>query len=167
MILCKVTDKKDFMNKLLAGDCFHSFLLKEASILGFVPFQMDGRINTAFFSEEDPDAAHFLSEEFAKWEDVRPICFDLIKGKRTPTRFQFVLYLKKDAVDQMLNKEQMTKESSFVQNLVLNIRFEQGEMTLTTAVDYSSFTLDKQAENLWDQTMMKFLTQKQISYSLK
>ena len=107
MILCKITDKKDFMNKLLAGDCFYSFLLKEASITGLIHFQLDGRINTAFFSEEDPDAPHFLSDAFAKWEDVRPICFDLIKGKRTPTRFQFILYLKKDAVDQLLHKEQL------------------------------------------------------------
>lgn len=167
MILCKITDKKDFMNKLLTGDCFYSFLLKEASILGFIPFSLDGRVNKAFFSEEDPDSVHFLEEEYVCWEDVRPICFDLIKGKRTPTRFQFVLYLKKNAVDQMLNREQLTRESSFVRNFVLNIRFEQGEMTLTTAVDYTSFTLDKQAEHLWDQTLMKFLTQKQIAYALE
>lgn len=167
MILCKITDKKDFMNKLLAGDCFYSFVVKEASIMGFVPFQIDGRINTAFFSGEDSDAALFLSEEYARWEDIRPICFDLIKGKRTPTRFQFILYLKQEAVGQLLNKEQLTKESSFVQHFVINIRFEQGEISLTTAVDYSSFTLDKQAEHLWDQTMMKFLSGKQIAYTLK
>ena len=167
MILCSINDKKDFMNKLLTGDCFHSFLLKEASILGFVPFQIDGRINKAFFSDEDPDSSHFLSDEYTKWEDIRPICFDLIKGKRTPTRFQFVLYLKKDAVNQLLSKKQLTRESSFVQNFVLNIRFEQGEMTLTTAVDYSTFTLDKQAEQLWDQALMKFLTSKQIAYTIK
>lgn len=167
MILCKITDKKDFMNKLLTGDCFYSFLVKEASITGFVPFQIDGRINTAFFSDEDPDAAHFLSEEFAQWEDIRPICFDLIKGKRTPTRFQFILYLKKEAVDQLMTKEHLTRETSFVQNFVLNIRFDQGMVTLTTAVDYFSFTLDKQAEHLWDQTLMKFLSGKQISYTME
>ena len=60
MILCRINDKKDFMNKLLATDCFHSFLLKEASICGFVPFSIDGRINTSFFSTEDSDSAHFL-----------------------------------------------------------------------------------------------------------
>ncbi len=167
MILCSINDKKDFMNKFLAGDSFYSFLLKEASILGLVPFQIDGRINTSFFSDEDPDTSHFLSDEYVKWEDIRSICFDLIKGKRTPTRFQFVLYLKKETVEHLLHKEQLTKEGSFVQNFVLNIRFEQGEMTLTTAVDYSTFTLDKQAEQLWDQALMKFLNGKQITYTIK
>ena len=167
MILCKITDKKDFMNKFLAGDCFYSFLLKDASILGFVPLQIEGRINKAFFSEEDPDAAHFLLEEYASWSDIRPICFDFIKGKRTPTRFQFVLYLKSDALNQLLLKENLTKESSLVQNLILNIKYEQGEISITSGVDYSSFTLDKQAEHLWDQTLMKFLNQKQIAYTIE
>ena len=36
-----------------------------------------------------------------------------------------------------------------------------------SGVDYSDFILDKQAEHLWDQTFMKFLTQKQISYTLE
>lgn len=166
MILCKITDKKDFMNKLLGGDCFYSFLLKEASILGLIPFQLDGRLNTAFFTEDDAEAAHFLSDEFVKWEDIRPTCFDLIKGKRTPTRFQFILYLKKDAATQVLSKEELTMESALIRHFVLNVRFEQGEITLTTAVDYSAFTLDKQAEHLWDQALMKFLSGKHISYIL-
>ena len=155
------------MNKLLAGDCFHSFLLKEASIFGFVPLSIDGRINTAFFSTEDADSARFLEEEYACWSDIRPICFDFIKGKRTPTRFQFILYLKSEALHQLLTKEQLTKDSAMIQNLVLNIKYEQGKITLTSAVDYSGFTLDKQAEHLWDQTIMKFLTRKQISFTLE
>ena len=166
MLLCKITDKKDFMNKLLTGDCFYSFVLKEASILGFLPFSIDGKVNPAFFSQEDSDATHHLEEEYAKWEDARPFCFDLIKGKRTPTRFQFVLYLKKSALEQLLMKENLSKETSCIQNFVLNIRFEQGVITLTSAVDYTTFTLDKQAEQLWDQSLMKFLNKKEISYTL-
>lgn len=167
MILCKITDKKDFMHKFLAGDCFYSFLLKEASISGFVPMQIDGRINASFFAADDPEASRFLSEEYACWSDIRPICFDFIKGKRTPTRFQFVLYLKSEATNQLLLKDNLTKEDSLVQNLVLNIKYEQGVITLTSGVDYSAFTLDKQAEHLWDQTLMKFLTQKQIAYTME
>lgn len=166
MILCKITDKKDFMNKFLAGDAFYSFLLKEASISGFVPLQIDGRINTAFFSEEDSDAARFLSQKYAQWADIRPICFDFIKGKRTPTRFHFILYLKPDAVDQLLIKEQLSRESTLVQNLILNVKFEQGEITITSGVDYASFTLDHQAQQLWDKTLMKFLNGKQIGYTI-
>lgn len=164
MILCKIKDKKDFIGKLLASDCFDSFLLKEAGIHGFVPYQIDGHINKTFFHEEDTDASYYLAYEYAQWKDVRPICFDLIKGKRTPTKFAFVLYLKPEAMNSLFGKSGVSLPDSLVQNLILNIRFEQGEMSITTGVDYSGFTLDKQAEQLWDQTARKFLDKKGIEY---
>lgn len=166
MILCTITEKKDFMNKFLAGDIFSSFLLKEASIMGFIPLQLDGRINTSFFSADDPDSEHFLKEDYACWSDVRPICFDFIKGKRTPTCFRFVLYLNSDASEKLLSKEGLTKQTALTDHFILNIKYDQGTLTLTSGIDYSAFTLDKQAEILWDQTLMKFLTQKQIAYTL-
>lgn len=164
MILCKIKDKKDFIGKLLTGECFDSFLLKEASIHGFVPFQIDGHINKGFFDADDPDSADKLAYEYTRWKDIRPICFDLIKGKRTPTKFMFVLYLKPEAANAMFEKAGISMENSMVQNLILNIRFEQGEMTITTGVDYLGFTLDKQGEQLWDTTARKFLDKKEIAY---
>ena len=93
MILCKIKDKKDFMGKLLTGDIFDSFLLKEALICGPVPFHIDGHINRAFFDETDGDNSYASTYESIPWKDIRPVCFDLIKGKKTPTRFSFVLYV--------------------------------------------------------------------------
>lgn len=164
MILCKIKDKKDFMGKLLTGDCFDSFLLKEASIHGFVLFQIDGHINKGFFDTDTPDSTEQMTYEYARWKDIRPICFDFIKGKRTPTKFMFVLYLKPEAMSAMFEKTGISLDNSMVQNLILNIRFEQGEMTITTGVDYSGFTLDKQGEQLWDTTARKFLDKKEIAY---
>ena len=166
MILCKIKDKKDFMAKLLAGETFDSFLLKEASIHSFVPYFIDGHINKAFFSEDSTNTGtdSQMAYEYAQWKDIRPVCFDLIKGKRTPTKFAFILYLKPEAMDAMFDKAGTLAKDAQVQNLVLNIRFEQGEMNITTGVDYSGFTLDKQSEQLWDTTFMKFLDKKEISY---
>lgn len=164
MILCKIKDKKDFIGKLLASECFDSFLLKEASIHGFVPYQIDGHINKSFFHGDDLNTNGYLAYEYAQWKDIRPVCFDLIKGKRTPTKFMFVLYLKPEAVNAMFEKAGLSLENSLVQNLILNIRFEQGEMSITTGVDYSGFTLDKQGEQLWDTTTRKFLDKKEIEY---
>lgn len=164
MILCKIKDKKDFMGKLLAGESFDSFLLKEAIIHGFVPYQIDGRINKAFFHDGAEDAASFTAYEYAQWKDIRPVCFDIIKGKRTPTKFMFVLYLKPEAMASMFEKAGISAAEALVQNLIFNIRFEQGEMSITTGVDYSGFTLEKQAEQLWDTTARKFLDKKEIAY---
>lgn len=152
------------MAKLLAGECFDSFLLKEASIHSFVPYLIDGHINKAFFGDDTADATAFTTYEYTQWKDIRPICFDLIKGKRTPTRFMFVLYLKPEAMNAMFDKAGILASDSLVQNLILNIRFEQGEMSIITGVDYSGFTLDKSAEQLWDTTTIKFLDKKEIAY---
>lgn len=164
MILCKIKDKKDFMGKLLTGEGFDFFLLKEASIYGFVPYHIDGHINKSFFDTAKDDAASFLTYEYAQWKDIRTVCFDLIKGRRTPTRFMFVLYLKPESMASLYEKAGISADESLVQNLILNIRFEQGEMSITTGVDYSGFTLDKQAEQLWDTTVRKFLDKKEIVY---
>lgn len=160
----KITNKKDFMSKLLVSDCFDSFLLKEATIHGFVPFIIDGHINKEFFQEGDSDESPLLIYEYIQWKNIRPICFDLIKGKRTPTKFMFVLYSKPEAMATIFTKENLSPEKVLVQNMILNIRFEQGEMSMTTAIDYSGFTLEKQAEQLWDQTIRTFLIANKISF---
>lgn len=159
----KITNKKDFMGKLLAGDCFSSFLLKEAGIHSYVPFTIDGHINKDFF-EGSEETAESLTSPYVPWDMVRPTCFDLIKGKRTPTSFQFVLYLKPESMEALFAKEELAPADFLIQNLILNIRFEKGELTLTTAVDYSGFSLDKSGEQLWDLTIRKFLSKKEIAF---
>ena len=152
------------MAKLLTGETFDSFLLKEAAIYGFVPYRIDGHINKAFFSDQSEEDTAFTSYEYVQWKDIRTVCFDLIKGKRKPTKFIFVLYLKPEAMSAMFEKAEFSATESLVKNLIFNIRFEQGEMSITTGIDYSGFTLDKQAEQLWDTTARKFLDKKEIAY---
>ncbi len=166
MILCKITDKKDFMGKLLTSDCFDSFLLKEASLHTFVSFQIDGHINKAFFQTMETEQDTSFTYEYSQWKDIRPFCFDLIKGKRTPTKFTFILYLKPEAMNAMFEQADISFANSLIQNLVLNIRFEHGEMTITTGVDYTDFTMEKQAQQLWDQTTTKFLYKKGIVFEV-
>lgn len=164
----KITNKKDFMGKLLASDCFSSFLLKEAGIHSYVPFTIDGHMNKEFFEDNEETAADPASPhikwDYVPWDMVRPACFDLIKGKHTPTGFQFVLYLKPESMEALFAKEEFSPADFLIQNLILNIRFENGELSLTTAVDYSGFTLDKSGEQLWDLTARKFLSKKEIAF---
>lgn len=165
------------MGKLLASDCFSSFLLKEAGIHSYVPFTIDGHINREFFEEDDADKTpvsphtqwnavplNNLPWNYVPWDIVRPTCFDLIKGKRTPTSFQFILYLKPESMEAIFTKEDLSPADFLIQNLILNIRFDKGDLHLTTAVDYSGFNLDKSGEQLWDLTVRKFLSKKEIDF---
>lgn len=169
----QITNKKDFMGKLLASDCFSSFLLKEAGIHSYVPFTIDGHINRDFFEHDKEEAelssatdpqSEYIQWEYIPWERIRPACFNLIKGKHAPTSFWFVLYLKPEAMEALFVKEELSLENLLIRNLILNIRFDNGKLCLTTAVDYSGFSMDRSGEQLWDLTVRKFLSKKEIDF---
>ena len=85
---------KNFMGKLLGTDAFDSFLLAEAVITTYNTFTIDGHMEKEFFTGDINNDDALPPYEFSKWEDMRALCFDLIKGKRTPLNFKFVLHLK-------------------------------------------------------------------------
>ena len=88
MIALSLPEIKDFMNKLLCTDTFGHFLLKEAVILGSVTWSLDGTIQPDFYSSDEADALGLTGLSFLPFEQVRPQCFDLIKGKKdgVPTK---------------------------------------------------------------------------------
>ena len=52
MIACNICDIKLFTKKLFIGETFDRFLLKEAEIVTFNTFSIDGRVHKSFYSEE-------------------------------------------------------------------------------------------------------------------
>ena len=165
MIAIKITNQKEFMTRLLTTELFDSFFVEEASIDTFNSFHIDGRIHRNFY-KNDPDYLDDTSiSEFSLWKDLRPVCFNLIKGKRTPLGFKFVFYLGDEAKDMLVNdKDSGLKPSQL--SLGLNIRFSNGELLLTTGMACSVFTLDKTIEKAWDDYIPRFLEQNGISNDL-
>ena len=57
---------------------------------------------------------------------------------------------------------------SFTENdisaVFLNIRFQNGELTVTTGISYRIFSTDKTLEHEWDTLLKRFLTKNQISF---
>ena len=135
MIALKITHIKQFMNRLLAGEDFDSFLLEEASISTYNTFIIDGRQNRAFYSTEEWEDKEIRPYDFSTWKTVRPICFDLIKGRHTP-----------------------------VKAFVLNIKYDGAGLTLVTGTAFHTFLMDKTPDVLWDKAVRKFLYNKEIAY---
>ncbi len=108
------------------------------------------------------------SYQFSCWKDLQELCFQFIRGKRTPVRFHFTLYLKPDKIKALFASERFNKEHDALpeelDQLVLNIKYQEGSLTLITAVSYRSFVMDKSAERLWDQYMIQFLESKKIFF---
>ena len=148
MTALQITSMKNFMSQLLISDTFDVFLLEEAVIGTANTFTIDGRIN----------------QEFRPWNEIKGLCFDLIKGKRTPLFFRFVLHLMPEKASALLQKENCDTDPSQVKALVLNIRYDGSRATLTTGTAYHTFVMSKEADNIWDKALKKYLEKKGIAY---
>ena len=143
MIALSLPEIKDFMNKLLCTDTFGHFLLKEAVILGSVTWSLDGTIQPDFYSSDEADALGLTGLSFLPFEQVRPQCFDLIKGRRTPSYFKFVFLLSPKNLERTL----LSTHSSFYPGghygNVYQSEIPAEKLLLTTGISYRIFSVDK------------------------
>lgn len=164
MIALKITNIKQFMAKLLGSEDFDSFLLEEASISTYNTFMIDGHQNKDFYSTEEWEDKELRPYELSTWKKLRPICFDLIKGKHTPTAFRFVLHLIPDHVAAILEKGDTAVTPQEVRAFVLNIKYDGATLILVTGTSFHTFLMDKTPDTLWDNAVKKFLAKREISY---
>ena len=166
MIALKITGLGSFMSRLFSGNTFDSFLLAEGTLRMGVTWQVDGKLNRDFFDKstwEDPSQRPY---DYAAWSQVRPFLRDLIRGKRVPVSFHFILHLKPEIMQAMLEKEGDNELISCVGAFVLTIRYKNGEASLLTGISMKSFTMNKNADRLWDKTIRRFLEANEIAFEL-
>ena len=165
MMALSIIDVKDFMNKLLIGEVFDRFFLVEASVTTFNTFTIDGRLQQDFFDTDTVAMHKSNSIEYSLWRDVKPYCFSVIRGRRTPLNFRIVLQLSHKQTQQILNP-------SFPDGSVpdcrfcLNLQYRNDSLLCTTGVSYTSFCLDKRPEHLWDEIIRKFLSGQHIAFQV-
>lgn len=164
MIALKITNVKQFMGKLLGGEDFDPFLLEEASISMYNTFRIDGHQNRDFYSSEEWEDKELRPYNFTAWKTIRPICFDLIKGTRTPSSFQFVLHLIPEYAASILKRGDTSVTPQQIKAFVLNIRYDGTGLTLITGTSYHTFLMDKTPDALWDQAIRQFLTKREIAF---
>ncbi len=163
MTAFQITSMKNFMNRLLTSDTFDCFLLEEALISTANTFHIDGRINQDFFkgTDSDSDAPAY---DFRPWAELKGLCFDLIKGRRTPLFFRFVLHLMPEKARALLEKENCGVDSSQIKALVLTIRYDGSRAVLTTGTSFHSFLPSKEPDTVWDKALARYLSGKGIEF---
>lgn len=155
------------MGRLLGTDCFDSFLLAEANLKTSVEYTIDGHINKEFYTKEELEDPQICPHDFAAWSAMRPICFEMIRGKRTPSSFKFVLHLMPDYVPGVLKGADESLSPDQVKALVLTIKYDGAAATIVTGTAFHSFVMDKTLDAQWDKTMRQFLSKKGIAYTEK
>lgn len=164
MIALKITNIKQFMGKLLASECFDSFLLEEASISTYNTFLIDGHQNRNFYTSEEWEDKQIRPYDFSTWKQIRPIGYSLIKGTHTPTAFKFILHLIPDFVASILKEKDTAVTSEQIKALVLTIKYDGTTLTLITGTAFHTFVMDKTVDNLWDNAVRQFLAKREIAF---
>lgn len=149
---------KNCMSHLLLKSTFDEFALIEGEITTFNKFTIDGYIQKDFF-EEDPENA------FACWKDLREFCFSIIKGKRTPLNFKFVLSLaQKDFENFLVSHEIEGFRPENIQGLYLNFKYDGTNLQCVTGTSMNVFTMDKSLEKAWDEYVKEFFSAQNIEW---
>ena len=164
MIAVQIKDVKAFMVKLLSGDTFDSFLLEEAQIHTFNTFTIDGHRNRDFYTKEELEDSEICPYEYSGWQEMKSICFQLIKGKKVPTFMKIILHKKPEEMYQLLEKEEAQAIANLLKAFVVTIKFDSNGLLLTTGTSFSTFVMDKTPDVIWDNVFRKFLTNQGIEF---
>ncbi|SEL45907.1 hypothetical protein SAMN04487770_110120 [Butyrivibrio sp. ob235] len=156
MIALQIKNTRQFMSVLLASEVFDEFLLESAELQIANTYTIDGHVNREFFGDDSEKPEYELS----KWSELKPVCYELIKGKNTPVSFKFIMCAAPPRKDELLPDDLR----QIVSSLVFILKFKEGHITLTTGAALSGFTLDKSYEKIWDDYMKRFLDSVGISY---
>ena len=147
-------DTKKCMNALLLHPAFDSFLFIEGDITTFNTFQFNGRLKKDFFSAEEKEALD--DREYA-----------LIKGKRTPLGFHFVLSMSAPNIARLLEQEHLSFAPADVQGLYLNFKYDGTKLSCTTGTSMNLFTLDKSLEQAWDKMAQRIFAKYEIPFEVE
>ncbi|MDE7323705.1 MAG: hypothetical protein K2N73_13510 [Lachnospiraceae bacterium] len=154
----KVT--KNFMNSLLVTEQFDSFLVAEAVITTYNTFHIDGHLVKDFYTSEELEdlELHKKSTLFSYWNDIRPVCFQLIKGRKTPVSFKVVFHAAPELIEKIAANPECQVAANLIRSLVLNIRYDNGKVTCITGTAFTTFIMDKSVDKIWDGYIRQFLS---------
>ncbi len=158
MLAINIEDIKRFTTQLFGENFFDAYLLKEAEISTANTVLIQGRINASYFEEEPQNT-------FSAWGEIRPLCFQLIKGKRLPVRFRIILKLNKEQLAAFMKEKELQAFADSLEECFINIKYEDKVLSLTSGVFINTFIMDKSAEKAWDIYILDMLQKENIKYT--
>lgn len=166
MTALSILDVKEFMNILLRTDTFDSFLLSEGSITTCMTYLLDGHARADFFSPEDEPYELVAQESYIPFSLVRPVCFQIIRGKRPPSSFKFVFLLSAENLKRTVSSINSGFSAEDVSGMYLNLKYQNQQLICTTGISCRIFSMDKSLEHGWDDMVKLFFRKHGIAVEL-
>lgn len=155
MVLVEIENVKKFMAGFLGGDLFDDFLMSEGKLSMNIAYEFNGRVLKEFYDTEEWEQYHMYP--CVPWEQEKEKVFALIKGRKTPLSFQFVMMLKPELNDDFLIKYHLPVRSEEVAGLFLNIMYDRKNLKCTGGVSRKTFVMDQSLEEAWDMEVKSHL----------
>ena len=162
MLALKITDIKDFTTKLLIGETFDAFWLSEATVTTYVTYNIEGNLHNDFFDTETLDSLKENERTYALWKEIKPFCFQIMKGKKTPLSFRISFLLSKNNMRRLLQQSGLNLSIDDIYSLMLHFHYDGTSLTCTTGTSLRIFTLDKTLDRVWDDMVLQFFRQQHI-----
>lgn len=166
MIALHITHIKDFMNTLFQKDCFDPFLVQEVTISTYNTFHIHGRLLKDFYTAEEWADIESTGNNCSLWQHIKPFCFQIIRGKKTPLSFQFVFKLSAKDTEKLLSQSHINVDPSQVEGLLLTLRYKNDSLQCVTGTSLHIFTLDTTVSQAWDQTVLHFFHTHSLPYEM-
>lgn len=163
MVALEINEIGTLINQLLKGGMFDNFLLQEAVISQAFQYTIDGTINKDYYSEEEYEQLGLSGLKYIPFSRVRPICLEMLKGKRKPGYFKFIFLLSPKNQAGTIARSGSSFRPEDVTGMFLNLIYKNGILTCTTGVSYRIFSPDKTLEKEWDRMAAVFFKQHGIA----
>lgn len=160
MLYLEIRNIGNFTSLLFSQDSFDRFLLHEASFETRFTTIIEGKKNAAYFSEEEKEQE--LSEGFVRWSEIRPAAFKLLQGKKLPVSFKVILLTSPGVTKNMAEKAGFS--GCPVSSLSISAVYRDQKLLLRTGVSYGGFSMDRSLEKYWDDSVLKFLSDREIEF---
>ena len=155
MIAIEIENIKKFMAGFLGGNLFDDFLMNEGRLSMDIAYEFNGKVLKEFYETEEWE--QYGTYAYITWEREKGRIFSLIKGKKTPLGFQFVLMLKPEKVEEFLMKYNLALGTEEVAGLFVNLLYDRKSLKCTSGVSRRSFTLNRGLEEYWDHEVKERL----------
>lgn len=140
-----------FMNIFIREDAFDPFEVRSCEITTFITYDIDCRLNKEWYDNEP-------KRSFCTWSELRPLVYDIIKGKKRPKTMKFVMALPNSSAEKL----HPNALACFI-----NIVFEENRVNILTGTAQREFSLDRSLELIWGEKTREFFSKLKITQHIE
>lgn len=159
----EIFDIKKFMQLLFQTNFFDSYEFVSCDLSTDLSYVIDGHIHKSFFSEDELSILQLSESTYFPWNFIKEKLFFLIKGKKTPTQLKMILKLSSKQLEDFLRSTQSHFSQNEIDGLFLNILFQENNLKLICGISYSIFTMDKQLESDFSNSIIALLRTQNVT----